>query len=76
MTKREELLALGKQSGEEERAYIEEYCKEHGPLRGYGAGELPGILEIRKKYKKKYFEIQEKYKNMDKDEDIAKNDSE
>ncbi|MGN0619325.1 MAG: hypothetical protein ACI4J7_09930 [Ruminiclostridium sp.] len=56
-------MALGKQSGEEERAYFEEYIKKHGPLRGYGAGELPGILEIRRKYKMKYFEIQEKYKD-------------
>lgn len=70
MTKREELLALGKQSGEEERAYIEEYIKKHGPRRGYGAGEIPGVLDIRRKYMLKYFEIQEKYKNMDKDEDI------
>ncbi|MGN0618519.1 MAG: hypothetical protein ACI4J7_05820 [Ruminiclostridium sp.] len=63
MTKEEELLALGKQSGEEERAYIEEYIKKHGPLRGYGAGVLPGVKEIRRKYMLKYFEVQEKYKD-------------
>lgn len=62
MSKKEELIELGKQQALEENALRDEYYKTHPHPKGYGCFEFPGLPEIREKYRKKYIEIQNKYK--------------
>lgn len=63
MTKHEELKALSLEQYKEEENLRNEYFAKNPRPKGYGCFEIPGMRQISEKYRKRYGEILEKYKN-------------
>ncbi len=61
MSKSEELHELGVQQTREENELEEAYYKTHNRPQGRVCVEIPGMKEIRKRYRQRYIEIINKY---------------
>ena len=64
MSKSEELHDLGVQQTQEEKALEDSYYKTHTRPQGRVCIEIPGMKEIRERYRQRYFEILKKYENV------------
>ena len=63
MTKNDELYQLGVQQAKEEEDLENEFYKTHERPRGRGEPIIPGMKELKERYRQRYFDILEKYKN-------------